>query len=223
MHETHIYTFSYLFLTFLSLFALLLQSPCLKNLRFRFCVQFCLRFWRCLLLLRRLCLLRRRFLRRRFRSNLLLNGCLNVRLNLCHQRRNGDERSAQCLGFQDAFQFVDLGAVDARVLRRREWFAGFVRSSHPYGFGFAAIDFLVDCGQECEFVLRRGCILGLGLAADLALHDTQLRIRGRRENFNGNLHLQHRIGIGIPGPLGVRGWTVSGTGVGTGVGTGKRL
>ena len=172
--------------------ALLLQSPCLKKLRFRFCIHFRLRF---------LCSFR-------------LNGLLNVRLNLLHQRQNGDERSAQCLRFQDDFQLVDLGAVDACVRGRRRWFVGLVRSSHPGGFGFAAIDFPLDCVQECERVF---IALVLCLCLHGALHGAQLIICGRRGNFNGNLHLQHRIGglmlVVVPGPPGVRGWTVSGTGL----------
>ena len=202
------------FLTYLSLHS----SLCLHLPHWNLFLR--LLFWR--LSLR--CCFRGGF--RGFLSNLFVNGRLNVRfrlnvrLNLLHQRRNGDELSAQCLGFQDAFQLLGLVAVDARVLRRWGWWGvGLVRSSHPHGFGFgvAAFDFPVDCVQECElvFVDRAGsklCLHG-------ALHGAQLINCGRRENFNGNLHFQPRIGIlmlvvpGPLGPLGVRGWTVSGVGI----------
>ena len=63
----------------------------------------------------------------------------NVRLNLRHERRDGDERAAQRLGFQDAFEFFDLAGGDfgvlCRVLRVLQ------RSSHVGGFGRAAGDF----------------------------------------------------------------------------------
>lgn len=62
----------------------------------------------------------------------------NVRLNLRHQRRDGDERAAQRLGFQDAFEFFGLAGGDfgvlCRVLRVLQ------RSSHVGGFGRAAGD-----------------------------------------------------------------------------------
>ena len=90
----------------------------------------------------------------------------NVQLNLRHQRRDGDERAAQRLGFQDAFELFDLTFGDFGVLRR------VIRvlqlSSHVGGFGRAAGDFrdqrvlprrLVHVWMQRQRRLQRGFIL----------------------------------------------------------------
>ena len=43
---------------------------------------------------------------------------MQVRLDLSHQRRHGNERAAQRLGLQQVPQLFRLGRVNARVLRR---------------------------------------------------------------------------------------------------------
>ena len=68
----------------------------------------------------------------------------NVQLNLRHQRRDGDERAAQRLGFQDAFELFELAGVagvDFGVLRR---VIRVLQLSSPWirgGFGRATGDF----------------------------------------------------------------------------------
>ena len=75
----------------------------------------------------------------------------------------------QCFGSQDAFQLLHLCGVNAGVLRRR-WIA--VSSLHPEGFGFAPIDFQVECVHE-----------GGGA---LVAHCAQLLICGRRVHNDGD-------------------------------------
>ena len=120
----------------------------------------------------------------------------NVVLNLGNQRRHGNERAAQRLGFQDAAQLVRLRTVNARVLRRmRQLFF------HPRA---AAHHLLV------ERVLPHGLVLGV--AHDLIAHCSELRKGGRRHHVNVNLNgLNSRIGP--LGPPGVGGGTVSGSGL----------
>ena len=71
----------------------------------------------------------------------LLEVVANVKLNLCHQRRDGDERAAQRVGVQDAFQPFQLfrGWVNFGVLRRGHRVLQL--SPHVRGFGAAAADF----------------------------------------------------------------------------------
>lgn len=93
----------------------------------------------------------------------------NVHLNLRHQRRDGDERAAQRLGSQDAFELFELAGVAGvdfgvlhRVLRVLQ------RSFHVGGFGRAAGDFrykrvlphrLVDVLNQWQRFPQRGFIL----------------------------------------------------------------
>ena len=92
----------------------------------------------------------------------------NVQLNLRHQRRDGDERAAQRLGFQDAFELFDLTFGDfgvlCRVIRVLQLSSPWIRG----GFGRAAGDFrdqrvlprrLVHVWMQRQRRLQRGFIL----------------------------------------------------------------
>lgn len=84
----------------------------------------------------------------------------DVVLDLGHQRRNGDERAPQRFGRQNAFQFLHLRGVNARVLR---WKHLFTRSFslHPHRFGRAASHFPVERLHEPQLVLA--LVLALAL------------------------------------------------------------
>ena len=80
----------------------------------------------------------------------------NVQLNLRHQRRDGYERAAQRLGFQDTFELFELAGVAGvdfgvlcRVLRVLQL------SSHVGGFGRAAGDFRYKRVLPHRLVLKR--------------------------------------------------------------------
>ena len=104
----------------------------------------------------------------------------DVLMNLLHQRRDGDERAAQRLGFQHASQLflVLAGWVNSRVLRRVR--RVLQRSSHVGGFGGAADDFRAQrvLPRRMVFIGDRGFI-----------QSAQLFQVEERHHFNGNADL----------------------------------
>ena len=114
----------------------------------------------------------------------------NVHLNLRHQRRDGDERAAQRLGSQDAFELFELAGVAGvdfgvlhRVLRVLQ------RSFHVGvdGFGRAAADFrykrvlprrLVHVLNQWQWFPQRGFILQAQLGQIDGRHDLDCNGQG---------------------------------------------
>ena len=134
-------------------------------------------------------------------------GSGNIGLNLGNQRRHGNERAPQRLGFQDAaqllrLQWVHLRSVNARVLcRTRRLFF------HPGG---AAHHF------RMQRVLPLGLVIGV--AHDLIAHCSQLRKGGRWHHVDGNLNVLGAAAVAAAAvaglvPLGMGGGTVSGSGL----------
>jgi len=107
----------------------------------------------------------------------------DVLVNLLHQRRDGDERAAQRLGFQHASQLflVLAGWVNSRVLRRVR--RVLQRSSHVGGFGGAA--------SASDFRAQRVLPRRLVFIGDRGgfVQSTQLFQVEERHHFNGNADL----------------------------------
>jgi hypothetical protein len=129
-----------------------------------------------------------------------------VRLDLLHQHRHGNERAAQRLGLQQVLQLFRLCRVNARVLRRVGVLL--LHCFHPVAQRSAPTDFYFQRLFPCEGVAGVFHVVGHGV--DFAAHDAQLRVRGSRRHVDGNHNILDCF-IALVGR--VSGGTVSGTGL----------
>jgi hypothetical protein len=131
-----------------------------------------------------------------------------VRLDLHHQCRDGNERAAQRLRCQQVPQLFRLGRVNARVLCRVRLLL--FHCFHPVGEWSATTNFRIQRFYPYELVAGVFILAGHGGGVRLVAHDAQLRVSGSRRHHDGN-HEAFDCFIAAVGRVG--GGTVGGTGL----------